>query len=138
MSARTVFLSRLIGLYCILGAISMMLHKQSIVEAVTALLNDSPVMLLLGVLALVTGLAMVLAHNLWSAGPAALLVTIVGWITLMKGLLFLSLPREVEADLLLAKLHYAQYFYLLMTISLIMGLYLTYEGFRFQVKGRAD
>ena len=57
---------------------------------------------------------------------------------MMKGLLFLSLPREVEADLLLAKLHYAQYFYLFTAISLIMGLYLTYEGFRFQVKGRAD
>jgi hypothetical protein len=138
MSERTVFLSRLIGLYCILVAMSMMLHKQSVVEAVTALLNDPPLVLLVGVLTLVAGLAMVLTHNIWSAGPSALLVTIVGWITLMKGLLFLSLPREREADLLLAKLHYTEYFYLFMAISLMIGLYLTYKGFRFRVKGRAD
>ena len=137
MSERTVFLSRLIGLYCILIAMSMMFHKQSVVEAVTAILHDSPLVLLLGVLTLVAGLAMVLTHNVWSAGPGALLVTVVGWITLMKGLLFLSLPPEREADLFLAKLHYGEYFYLFMAISLIMGLYLTYEGFRFR-KGRAN
>jgi hypothetical protein len=40
MSQRTLFLSRLIGLYCILIALSMMIRRQVIVEAVTVLLQN--------------------------------------------------------------------------------------------------
>jgi hypothetical protein len=36
MSARTIFLSRLIGLLTILISVAMLLHKQSNVEAATA------------------------------------------------------------------------------------------------------
>jgi len=129
MSPRTVFLSRLIGLYCILVAISMTVRKQSIVETITALVQNPPLLFLVGILTLIAGLAMVLAHNAWSGGASTVVVTIVGWITLIKGLLFLFLPQEVEADLFLRKLHYEQYFYVFMVISLVIGIYLTYDGF---------
>ena len=39
MSLRTLFLSRLIGLYCVLVALSMMTRRQATLEAVTALLH---------------------------------------------------------------------------------------------------
>jgi len=129
MSPRTVFLSRWIGLYCISVAISMAVRKQSFVETITALLHNAALMFLVGILTLVAGLAMVLAHNVWSGGISTVMVTMVGWIALMKGLLFLFLPEEVEADLFLRKLHYAQYFDVFMAISLVMGIYLTYDGF---------
>ena len=129
MSSRTVFLSRLIGLYCILVAISMMLNKQFVVATITALLHDSPLVFVLGILTLVAGLSMVLAHNVWSGTTSAVVVTIVCWITLIKGLLFLFLRPEVEADLILNKLHYQQYFYIFMAVSLLIGIYLTYDGF---------
>ncbi len=128
MSSRTVFLSRLLGLYCILAAISMMIRKESIIETVKALLHDSPLMFIVGILTLATGLAMVLAHNVWSGGTAVV-VTLVGWITLAKGLLFLFLPPALEADLFLSTLHYEKLFYVYMTISLVLGLYMTYAGF---------
>ena len=41
MSPRTLFLSRLIGLYCILIGLSMMTRGQATVETVTALLQNS-------------------------------------------------------------------------------------------------
>jgi hypothetical protein len=129
MSPRTVFLSRLIGLYCILAALSMMIRKETIVETVTALLHNSPLMFIVGILTLAGGLAMVLAHNVWSGGVSAVIVTLVGWLTLIKGLLFLFLPPEVEAEFLLSKLHYEQFFYLYMAISLVTGIYLSYSGF---------
>jgi hypothetical protein len=44
MSPRTLFLSRLIGLYCILGALSMMTRRQATVETVTALLQNPSMM----------------------------------------------------------------------------------------------
>jgi hypothetical protein len=130
MSSRTIFLSRLIGLYCILIALSMMTRRQTTVETVTVLLQSPSMMLILGVITLAAGLAMVLAHNIWSGSALVVIVTIVGWITLLKSLLLLFLPPEMGAGLFVGQLHYGQLFYLYTAISLVLGVYLTYGGFR--------
>jgi vacuolar-type H+-ATPase subunit I/STV1 len=129
MSPRTVFLAKLFGLYYLFAALSMILHKQRFVETVTALLHDTSVMFLVGILTLLGGLALVLAHNVWSRGALAVVVTLVGWITLAKGLLFLFLTPEMEVQVFLTNLHYAQLFYMYAAISLVLGVYLAYGGF---------
>ena len=129
MSPRTLFLSRLIGLYCIFLALSLITRRQVTVETVTNLLQSPSMMLILGVITLTAGLAMVLAHNVWSGGALAVIVTVVGWITLIKSLLFLFLPPEMEAGLFLGWLHYQQLFYVYGAISFVLGVYLTYGGF---------
>ena len=130
MSPRTLFLSRLIGLYCILVGLSMMTHSQATVETVTALLQNPSMTLILGVITLAAGLAMVLAHNIWAGGTLVVVVTLVGWMALVKSLFFLFLPPEMEARLFLQQLHYQQLFYLYGAISLALGVYLTYGGFK--------
>jgi len=129
MSPRTLFLSRLIGLYCIFLALSLITRRQVTLETVTNLLQSPSMMLILGVITLTAGLAMVLAHNVWSGGALAVIVTLVGWITLIKSLLFLFLPPEMEAGLFLGWLHYQQLFYVYGAISFVLGVYLTYGGF---------
>jgi len=130
MSPRTLFLSRLIGLYCILVALSMITRRQATVDTVTALLQNPSMMLILGAITLIAGLAMVLAHNIWSGGALVVIVTLVGWITLIKSLSFLFLPPEMEARLFLEQLHYRQLFYMYTAFSLVLGVYLTYGGFK--------
>ena len=130
MSPRTLFLSRLIGLYCILIALSMMTRRQATVETVTALLQNPSMMLIVGIITLAAGLAVVLAHNIWSGGALAVVVTLVGWMALIKSLFFLFLPPEMEAGLFLGQLHYQQLFYLYTSVSLVLGVYLTYGGFK--------
>ena len=129
MSSRTLFLSRLIGLYCVFGTLSMMTRRQATVQTVTALLQNPSMMLILGVITLAAGLAMVLAHNIWSGGALVVVVTLVGWITLIKSLFVLFLPPEMEAGFFLVQLHYQQLFYLYGAFSLVLGVYLTYSGF---------
>ena len=130
MSPRTLFLSRLIGLYCILVALSMMTRRQATLESVTALLHSPSMMFVLGAITLAAGLAMVLAHNIWSGGALAVIVTLVGWMTLIKSLFFLFLPPDMEAGLFLGQLHYQQLFYLYTAVSLVLGVCLTYGGFK--------
>ena len=108
----------------------MMTRRQATVETVTVLLQSPSMMLILGVITLAAGLAMVLAHNIWSGGALVVIVTIVGWITLLKSLLLLFLPPEMEAGLFLGQLHYQQLFYLYGAFSLVLGVYLTYGGFK--------
>jgi hypothetical protein len=128
MSPRTTFLGRLIGLYCILVSLSMLIHKQATVDVVTALLHNAPLLFLLGVITVPVGLAMVLGHNVWSGGAEPLIVTLVGWATLIKGALFLFLSPGAESSLFLGELHYDQLLYLYAGISLLLGIYLTYAA----------
>jgi hypothetical protein len=129
MSPRTIFLSRLIGLYCILVALSMITRRQATLESVTAILHNPSMIFIVGIITLAGGLAMVLAHNIWSGGALAVVVTLVGWIALIKGLFFLFLPSEVEAGFFLQQLHYQELFYFYGAVSLVLGVYLTYGGF---------
>src|SRR5215469_5827634 len=127
--ARTLFLSRLIGLYCLLVGLAMMSHKQFTVEGVTALFQSPSLVLLLGFITLGASLAMVLAHNLWWNGTLAVVITLIGWLALIKSLLFLFLDPAVEVRFLLGQLHYQQFFYDYGAVSIALGIYLTYAGF---------
>lgn len=129
MSPRTIYLGRLIGLYCVLVALAMVSHKQATVETMTALIHDAPVLFFVSLVAMVAGLAIVLAHNAWSGGALPIIVTLVGWISLIKGLVFLLLPPETSLAYFEA-LRYGQLFYLYMSVTLVIGIYLSFASFR--------
>jgi hypothetical protein len=129
MSTHTAFLSKLIGLFLIFGALAMLLHEQSGIATVTSLIHDRPSVLIIGMLGLVTGFAMVLTHNVWSGGVLPVLVTLVGWTILFRGalVLFLSPDRLLN---LVELVHLGSLFPLYMAVALVLGVYLTYAGFR--------
>lgn len=138
MSPRTIFLSKLAGLSCILIALPMMMHRQAFVEMATGLARNPFQIFMFGVMTLVVGVAMVLAHNLWSGGALPVVLTIVGWITLAKGLLFLFLfPGDQLAVYLGMFYRNPLCYYVGMTICLLLGIYLTYGGFASK-SSRAD
>jgi hypothetical protein len=132
MRARTAFLSKLIGVYCIVVGIVMGLHKQATLDTVVALVHDSAALFVFGLVLVAAGLALVLSHNVWSGGAVPVLVTLVGWLSLLKGLLFLLLPPPAAVGIGVWGTPYAQYFYLDVALSLIIGAYLTYAGFRYR------
>jgi len=108
----------------------MLTHKQAMIDMVTALLHNPPVLYLAGVIPLSVGLAMVLGHNVWSGGALPVAVTLIGWGSLIKGLLLLFLSPEGASGFFLEQLHYGPYFYLYGTGLLLLGVYLTYAGSR--------
>ncbi len=129
MSMRTIFLARLIGLFSLVVSVAMFLHTQAMAEIVTAMVRDRPLVLILGMLGLLAGLAMVLAHNVWSGGALPVVVTLFGWILLIRGALLLFLSPEAVAGWI-DFLHFERLFYLYAGITLVLGLYLTYAGFK--------
>ena len=129
MSKETRFLSRLLGLYCLIIALAMLAQRPATVLTVAALLHDRPLMYVLGVLCLFAGLAMVLAHNLWSGGAAAVIVTLIGWLTLLKGLAFIGLQPAQTTELYIAQLRFERLYPLYAALTLLLGAYLCYAGF---------
>ena len=128
MQEPTVFLSRLIGLVALIVAVPMILDKQSMLETFGAVLDNHGLMLLLGIASVVAGVAIVLLHNVWNKGIWPLVITLCGWLLLLRGILILFLPTDVLSGLI-DTLHLKDYFYLYAVIPLIVGAYLCLRGF---------
>jgi hypothetical protein len=129
MPTRTIFLARLIGLFALIQATAMILHKEAVADAMTGVMDNRPLLLVLGLIALAAGLAMVLAHNVWSGGALPVVVTLIGWIVLIRGVLILLLPADALARLF-AAVRFGTAFYVYAALALVLGVYLTWAGFR--------
>lgn len=125
MSAITAYLARLIGLSTIVLVGAFMMRGSS---PITATVADSPVMLVYAVFSLAAGLAIVLGHNVWSGGALPVIVSLVGWLILAKGLLLLLVDHETLV-VLVEWMKYDQKYLFYLSLSLVLGLYLTYAGF---------
>jgi hypothetical protein len=128
MSALTIFLGKLIGLYCIIVALALMARKRDTIAAVNALVRNPPLLLLVEVLSLALGLAMVLGHNIWSGGALPVVVTLLGWVIVIRGAVLLALPPDTTMRLFEA-LRFEERFHVHMGVTLVLGLFLTYAGF---------
>ena len=128
MEEPTVFLSRLIGLVMLIIAVPMIMGKQSMITTFGMVVEDRGLILIMGMASVVAGAAIVLLHNVWRKGVWPLIVTLVGWIILLRGILLLFLPNDVLSGLMVT-LHVSDYYYAYAAIPLIVGAYLCLRGF---------
>lgn len=129
MPPLTTYLAKLLGLFSILVGLAMIARRQDMVIAVDALVRAPALLLIVGLIVLAIGLAMVLAHNRWSGGALPVVVTIVGWLILIRGLVLLFVPAATVAVLYEAA-HFGRLLYLYASIGLVLGSYLAFAGFR--------
>ena len=130
MSARTLFLSRLLGLFYLICGLAMIVHKHAYLDAVSKLTSNPTALFLVSLLIVIAGLAMILAHNVWSKSAPAVMVSLVGWLTLLKGVVYLLLPAKWMQAFFQAAFNSDVYFYSAAGFLLLLGAYLAYEGFR--------
>ncbi len=128
MSPLTIFLARLIGLYALIFGLAMLVQKRAIIELLPDLVRSGPVLLLVEILGMTAGLSIVLGHNVWTGGVLPVVVTLLGWIMLVRGALLLFLSPEAKIQFIEA-FRFAELFYLYAGIALALGLYLTIGGF---------
>jgi len=131
MSRLTVFLASTIGLFMVVLVAALLVRGSAIIEASVA---DGPIMLIYAIVSLAMGIAMVLGHNVWSGGALPVVVTLVGWLILAKGVLLLFFAPDTASQMF-KQMRYAERYYLYLTPALAIGLYLTWAGFT-AAKGR--
>ena len=124
----TRFYAKLLGLWLLIAVAGMLLNRDALLSTMTALFSDPALMFVSGAFAVVIGLTIVISHNRWSGGAAAVLVTLYGWGALLKGVLLLWLPPPAQLPYYRA-LHFDEYFYAYCVVALILSAYLTYAGF---------
>jgi hypothetical protein len=121
----TAYFARLLGLWALLTSICMLVNPAS----VSVLFQSPASVFATGLVLVVVGLAIVLAHNVWSGGVLQVVVTILGWLTLLKGLHFLLMTPSAQAAFYDA-IHYDQYSSVYGGIGVVIGLVITIAGFR--------
>ena len=125
MSRLTVFLARFIGLFTVVLVVALLVRGSATVEAAVA---DAPVMLVYAIISLAAGVAMILGHNVWSGGALPVVVTLVGWLILAKGLMLLFVTPDALQQIF-DHMQYGEHYYHYLAPSLVIGLYLTWAGF---------
>lgn len=130
MRRRTLFLGRLIGLYCLVISLAMGLHKAAMVQTVTSFVHNPSLLFFAGVIGMAVGLAIVVGHNVWSGGTLAVTVTLVGWLALIKGLSLLFLSQDQAESVFLQGLHYERWYYGYATVTFLIGVLLVYGSAR--------
>jgi hypothetical protein len=107
----------------------MFAHPEATVEIMKAIIHDRPLLFVCGLVGVTAGLAIVLAHNVWSGGALPILVTLFGWVSLIKGMLLLVLSPETESRVFIVGLGYEQHPNVFAAVALLLGAYMTYSGF---------
>jgi uncharacterized membrane protein HdeD (DUF308 family) len=109
-------------------AVAMVVNREAIREMTEEVTHHYAVVLLSGAVLLVAGLAIVRVHNVWTAGWPVL-VTLVGWLAILSGLLRMVFPRQGIA---LAG-HFGQSTTRIAgaaAVMLALGAFLTIKGYR--------
>jgi hypothetical protein len=120
--------ARIFGLWTLLVIVGMLADRQNTLDVISGFFANPPLMWTAGVFTSLVGIVVVVMHNRWSGGALPFIVTLYGWIVLVKGLTFVWLPATAEQAFYNA-LHFSQYFYFYFIVSLAIGAYLTYGGF---------
>jgi len=128
MLPRTIYLARLIGLFTLILSVSELLHRAAMIETASELANAPPLLFIAGVFTLLAGLAMVLGHNVWTGGALPVVVTVIGWVLLIRGIVLVFISPGGAMGIFEA-LRFGDLYYVYVAIPLLMGLYLTFAGF---------
>lgn len=93
---KSVFLAQLIGPLLLVMGVGMVANAESYRAMAHEFLASRALIYIAGLLAFVPGLAIVLVHNVW-AFDWRVIITLLGWLSLLGGIFRLLLPRQVTA-----------------------------------------
>ena len=72
---------------------------------------------------------MVVGHNVWSGGVLPVVVTLVGWLILAKGVLLAGSFARRRLTSMMQQMRYGEHYRVFLAPALVLGLYLTWAGF---------
>lgn len=122
----SIFLAKVLGLYLLIIALAMLVNAKNI-RALLAESNNTSFVFLTGTIALIIGVLLVVTHNIWEA-DWKVLITILGWLTLIKGIVRLFFPEYV-LRMTARFVQNSRAYFVIDVILLIVGIYLSYVGF---------
>lgn len=125
-TSRTI--AALLGPTLLATAAMMFVNLDSMPTLIEELSKNPMLVVLAGYAAFVPGLAIVYFHNRWTGGWPAL-ITIVGWFSLVVGLLRMVFPLQIAAMATKIVPATTMVLSVIATIFLLIGAVLCYKGY---------
>ncbi len=119
------FLANVFGLSIIAVNLSLLLYPKNI-KKMLDFAESGTTLLFTGLISFVIGTAMILSHNIW-AYDWKVIITLLGWAILIKGIIRLFLPDMAIS--MLKKTLNSQWISPLLVAEVILGCVLLYFGF---------
>ena len=90
----TILLAKVLGLFLIVIGALIMLRRRYFLPVFGSYAEQRLIRAVVSMAQVLAGLFVVVVHNQWSPPPVAV-VTIIGWLVLLEGLLYLVLPDDL-------------------------------------------
>lgn len=119
------YLAELFGIVLVATSLALLINQNNLKRLLDSA-EDDKALFCWGVKSLIVGVAMILAYNVWMQSWQVI-ITIIGWLALIKGLLMLFLPNIVKKWA--KKISFSNYLPYYLIFVLIVGLVVTYFGF---------
>jgi len=123
-----VFIARLMGPYFVVAGIGMLLKQAAYADMIAEFVHSNALIFISGVLSLPAGLAILNVHRAWTA-DWRVIVTILGWLAVIGGVLRLVLPQVTA---MIGSTVYAgsAAVPIFAVIALVLGGFLSVKGYR--------
>jgi len=119
------YLAELWGISITAVSLALLVKEKNIRRLFSKIENEDN-LFCFGFFTFLTGLAMVLAHNVWIQGWQVI-ITVFGWASLLKGLSLMFFPEFLRKWA--KKMENHQWLPIALVVALFIGLALTYLGF---------
>ena len=90
----TIIISRILGPMFIIIGIGILVNIKNYQKMIGDFISNSALVYIGGVMSLLFGLLILAFHNVWEAN-LAVLITIFGWLGLVKGIVLIVLPKAM-------------------------------------------
>jgi hypothetical protein len=128
MPTFTIYFAQLAGLYFIILSVILALRKRTIIDLMPKLVDNQPFVFLVAMIRIVIGLATLIGNGPWGAQTLRIVVALIGWITLIRGIAMLLVTPEQQRRLIEYWRRDVTY-YVAVAIVLVLGIYLAQAGF---------
>jgi len=125
-SCISVFLAKVMGIFLFLVSLGMLVHQQRYKRLMHDFLSNSSLVNFSGCVGLILGLLVLGCHNVW-VSDWPVLVTIIGWIVLLQGVMRIFFPDAYSK--MVKELMNGTGYQVWSWVWLLIGLYLVWVGF---------
>ncbi|OCB21239.1 hypothetical protein A5675_19080 [Mycobacterium malmoense] len=122
----TRFFSRVLGPFLVIVDVTAVVRASDMQSLLSQFEANSMWTFVTGAFVLLLGLTIVAAHQSWR-GAAAIIVSLIGWLIVLRGLLLVAFPKffaSLANDMIGAQ----AWWITLCVVFALVGLYLTYVG----------
>ena len=132
MTTFTIYFAQLAGLFFIILGVILIVRKGTIIDLMPKMAENQPLVFLAGMIRIIIGLAVLIGNGPWGTRALSIVVALIGWITLVRGVAMLLVTPRQQRKLIDYWRRGAAY-YTAVAIVLVLGLYLARAGFAAQM-----